>query len=65
MTAKSDRRLAFAILAAVFVFWFLWPWPSRPNRPATKWVPAKSTACAMPVRDEPTPWLVTWTGATA
>jgi len=65
MTLRNDRRLAFALVAAVVAAWFLWPWSPRPNRPATKWVKGRQTACAIPARAEPTVWMVTFYGATA
>lgn len=66
MTSRKDRLLAASIVALALASFFWWPWLwSPPKRPATRWVPAKSRACAMPARVEAVPWLVEWEGATA
>lgn len=64
MKPRTDRILAASIVAIALASFWLWPWLwSPPKRPATRWVPAKSTAC-LPPRGV-TYWLETWEGGTA
>lgn len=64
MKPRHDRILAASIVALALASFFWWPWLwSPPKRPATKWVPAKSTAC-LPPRGV-TWWLTEFDTATA